>query len=120
MTLLDRLAAEVLVLDGAMGTRLQAHGLALGAAPDLWVLERPELVEAVHREYVDAGAQVVFTNTFGANRPRLRAHAAAFRSDGQTGGATWPGRLSIAGTILGTVNIQAKRAPTTVTQITAP
>jgi 5-methyltetrahydrofolate--homocysteine methyltransferase len=73
MTLLERIAAGVLVLDGAMGTRLQARGLAVGAPAELWVLRHPEEVEAVHREYVDAGAQAVFTNTFGANRPRLEA-----------------------------------------------
>jgi methionine synthase I (cobalamin-dependent) len=57
--------------DGAWGTQLQAHGLAPGQSPDLWNLTHPEKVREVPRAYVAAGAQVVLTNTFGANRLRL-------------------------------------------------
>lgn len=57
--------------DGAMGTMLQRHGLRQGEAPDLMCLTRPEAVEAVHQAYLDAGSQILCTNTFGANRRNL-------------------------------------------------
>jgi len=61
------LAGGLLIADGAWGTELQARGLALGAAPDTWNLTHPEGVEAVARAYVEAGSQVILTNTFRAN-----------------------------------------------------
>jgi methionine synthase I (cobalamin-dependent) len=65
------LAAGPVVTDGAWGTQLQARGLGIGEFPDLWNLTNPGKVEAVARAYVDAGSQVILTNTFGANRVRL-------------------------------------------------
>ncbi len=56
------------LLDGAWGTQLQARGLAIGEMPDLWNLQHPERVEEVPRAYVEAGSQIVLTNTFRANR----------------------------------------------------
>lgn len=70
------LAGEApLLLDGAMGTQLQAAGLAVGELPELLCLERPELVRDVHRAYVEAGSEVVTTNTFGANARKLAGAA---------------------------------------------
>jgi methionine synthase I (cobalamin-dependent) len=57
-----------LTTDGAWGTQLQAQGLALGAVPDTWNLTHPGRVENVARSYVEAGSQVILTNTFRANR----------------------------------------------------
>ena len=57
-----------LILDGGMGTMLQAMGLPLGGIPELWNLEAPEKITAIHKQYVDAGSDVVDTNTFGCNR----------------------------------------------------
>src|SRR5262245_39984501 len=58
--------------DGAVGTELIARGLDLEReAPEAWTLERPEALREVHRAYVEAGAEVVQTNTFGGSRPRL-------------------------------------------------
>lgn len=71
MNLDQLLGKAVLVFDGAMGTMLQNRGLPPGYCPDLWNLERPDLVTAVHREYVEAGAQVIETNTFGSTPIRL-------------------------------------------------
>ena len=66
------LAGEAFLLfDGAMGTMLQRGGLAAGELPELLCLDRPEAVTAIHVAYVEAGSQVVTTNTFGANRLRL-------------------------------------------------
>lgn len=70
--LLERLLARgPVVTDGAWGTQLQARGLAIGAFPDAWNLTQSDQVHAVARAYVEAGSQVILTNTFGANRLRL-------------------------------------------------
>ena len=57
-----------LILDGGMGTLLQERGLRAGETPEDWNVERPDDIAAIHRAYVEAGAQVIYTNTFGANR----------------------------------------------------
>lgn len=72
----DLLAAALdgdafLLFDGAMGTQLQARGLAAGELPELLCLTHPEVVTDVHAAYVAAGADVVTTNTFGANAAKL-------------------------------------------------
>ena len=73
--LIAQLIAEGPVLtDGAWGTQLQARGLAVGACPDEWNLSNPQAVEEVARAYVDAGSQVIITNTFGATRFCLARH----------------------------------------------
>ena len=59
---------HIVVLDGAMGTELQNAGLALGELPEEWNISRPDVIEGIHRAYFAAGADVVYTNTFGANR----------------------------------------------------
>jgi 5-methyltetrahydrofolate--homocysteine methyltransferase len=69
----------VLIADGAMGTSLFALGLETGASPELWNLEHPERVRAVHRSFVDAGSDLILTNSFGGNRHRLTLHGAAER-----------------------------------------
>ncbi len=63
----DWLADGLLITDGAWGTEFQALGLAPGTSPDTWNLTDPDRVEAVARSYVDAGSQVILTNTFRAN-----------------------------------------------------
>ena len=67
----ERLHREVLVLDGGMGTGLQARGLPRGYPPDLWSVERPAEVRRLHEAHVEAGADIILTNTFGASRLRL-------------------------------------------------
>lgn len=71
------LAQRPIVTDGAWGTQLQQRGLEVGACPDAWNLQHPERVEAVARAYVDAGSQIILTNTFGANRFMLAKHQLA-------------------------------------------
>ncbi len=63
-----------LLADGAMGTMLFQAGLEQGEPPDRWNLDHPERVAAVHRGYLQAGAQLLLTNTFGSNRYRLKLH----------------------------------------------
>lgn len=65
---------QPVLTDGAMGTMLFALGLAQGEAPERWNPDHPDLVQRVHQEYVDAGAQIILTNSFGANRRRLGLH----------------------------------------------
>jgi len=66
-----RLRRRPLLLDGAMGTLLYSRGIPQRQCLDELVLTRPELVSTIHREYIEAGADVIETNTFGANRFRL-------------------------------------------------
>jgi len=68
------LAKRPLLLDGAMGTALHAHGAPLDVAFDALNIKSPELVAAVHRGYIEAGADVIETNSFGANRFKLTEH----------------------------------------------
>ena len=62
---------KILLFDGAMGTMLQSRGLKLGELPERYNLTHPELVTAIHREYVEAGADVVSANTFQAHELKL-------------------------------------------------
>ena len=59
---------KILLFDGAMGTMLQRGGLELGTVPETLNVTAPEAIEAIHREYLAAGADVILANTFGANR----------------------------------------------------
>src|SRR5579859_5809355 len=68
---LERLEKRVLVCDGAMGTELYARGIPFSRSFDELNLSQPQLVKEIHLSYVKAGADVIETNTFGANRFRL-------------------------------------------------
>jgi 5-methyltetrahydrofolate--homocysteine methyltransferase len=67
------------ITDGAWGTQLQQRGLPIGSIPDAWNLLESDKVEAVARAYVEAGSEVILTNTFGANRFVLTRHELAER-----------------------------------------
>ena len=71
---LERLAEGVVVCDGAMGTMLYARGVFLNRCFDELNLSNPDLVRSVHDEYLEAGAEVIETNTFGAHRFKLGPH----------------------------------------------
>lgn len=75
--LLTRLQAGPLLADGAMGTMLHATGVPIDACFDALNLTDPDLISAVHRAYIAAGADIIETNTFGANRLRLEPHGLA-------------------------------------------
>jgi 5-methyltetrahydrofolate--homocysteine methyltransferase len=80
--LTDLLARQpIVVADGAMGTSLFALGLETGAAPEMWNLEHPDRVRTVHQSFVDAGADLILTNSFGGNRYRLSLHDAQERAE---------------------------------------
>lgn len=76
MNKLDQLLAttEAVVLDGAMGTMLFAAGLVSGGSPEEWNISHADQIRAVHRQYIDAGAQLILTNSFGGSRYRLKLH----------------------------------------------
>ena len=63
-----------LILDGAMGTQLFSRGMVPGSPPEHLNLENPEIVEAVHTEYLRVGSNIILTNTFGGTRQRLALH----------------------------------------------
>ena len=73
-SLLERLSTEILLADGAMGTMLHAHGIGFDKCFDELNLTHPSAVADVHRAYIEAGAQLIITNTFGANRFKLAKH----------------------------------------------
>ena len=74
---LDRIARTPLVFDGAMGTMIYERGVFINACYDELCLTRPELILTIHQEYVEAGADVIESNTFGANRMKLAAFGLA-------------------------------------------
>lgn len=76
----DRLASGPLLADGAIGTLLFSRGIPQRAVLDELVATRPELIGAIHREYLAAGADIIETATFGANRVRLAPHGLADRA----------------------------------------
>lgn len=71
MTINDKLKQGFIILDGAMGTVLQAKGLKLGERPEVLNVEKANLLVDIHKEYIEAGSDVIYTNTFGANRLKL-------------------------------------------------
>ena len=78
---LQKLGERILLLDGKMASLLQVRGLVSGALPEEMNLNHPEIVEAIHREFVSAGADIIVSNTFAGNRPKL----ASFGLDHQIG-----------------------------------
>jgi 5-methyltetrahydrofolate--homocysteine methyltransferase len=70
---------SVILADGATGTNYFQMGLGSGEAPELWNVDRPEAVATLHRHFVEAGADLILTNTFGCNRNRLGLHRAEHR-----------------------------------------
>ena len=69
----DRLGKELLFMDGGMGTLLQEKGLAPGELPEIWNVTHPEEIRTIHKNYIEAGSDIILTNTFGANA--LKFHA---------------------------------------------
>ena len=77
-TLLDE--GRPLLADGATGTNLFAMGLASGDSPELWNADHPDRIRALHQAFVDAGSDIILTNSFGGNRRRLALHGAEARA----------------------------------------
>lgn len=67
----ELLKRDYVILDGAMGTMLQSAGLKMGEIPELMSLSQPELLISIHLKYLEAGADIIYANTFGANEYKL-------------------------------------------------
>lgn len=67
----DLLEKEFVILDGGMGTMLQGAGMAMGEIPELLNITNPGLICDIHRQYIEAGSDIIYANTFGANRYKL-------------------------------------------------
>jgi methionine synthase I (cobalamin-dependent) len=102
--LLDTTHDRPVVADGARGSVLMANGLEFGDPPELWNLEHPEIIRRVQRAYIEAGSQVILTNTFGGNRLRLELHGREDRVD----------ELNRTAAILARVEADAADHPTVV------
>src|ERR1700674_5616830 len=72
--LIEQLRQRPVLCDGAMGTLLYARGVTYEECFDALNLTQPELIQGIHREYINAGAQIIETNTFGANRAKLETY----------------------------------------------
>jgi 5-methyltetrahydrofolate--homocysteine methyltransferase len=74
--LLEHLIAtqETILLDGAIGTYLMARGLTQGAPPEIWNRDRADVIRQMHRDYIEAGSQLILTNSFGGSSFRLKLH----------------------------------------------
>jgi len=79
MTIHDLLKKTPVLFDGGTGTEFQKRGLKIGDAPESLTLTHKDIVRQVHRDYLDAGSQVIETNTFGGNRKRLESAGLANR-----------------------------------------
>jgi len=73
-SLIERLQKSAVLCDGAMGTLLYAKGIFINRCYDELNLSQPELIRGIHHEYLQAGAEIIESNTFGANGPRLERH----------------------------------------------
>ena len=71
---------DYLLADGATGTNMMAMGLPAGQAPDLWNLDAPDKVTRLHESFLEVGSDIILTNTFGANRCRLKLDGARSRT----------------------------------------
>ncbi len=68
------LRKRVVLLDGAMGTELQKSCMPQGTCPETWALNNPKILKQIHNEYKNAGSDIIYTATFGANRLKLKEH----------------------------------------------
>lgn len=78
--IIDTIRCKRLYFDGGTGTVLQSMGLEGGKAPEIWNIECPEKIENLHRSYIEAGADIIKTNTFGVNRKKYTNYEQLIRA----------------------------------------
>ena len=71
MNIKELIKSDFVILDGAMGTMLQQKGMEVGTVPETLNILKPEWIVDIHRQYIEAGSQIVYANTFGANRLKM-------------------------------------------------
>lgn len=94
-SLLQKMKNQVIVMDGAMGSYLLSQGFSLDTPLELLNVTRPEVIQKIHQEYQEAGAEILFTNTFGASRNRLSSFADQIKEINQKG--VWLARQAAKG-----------------------
>lgn len=72
MDIRDKLKSDILIFDGAMGTMIQNKGLKLGELPEILNITSPETIVEIHKSYINAGSNIITTNTFGVNEIKLK------------------------------------------------
>ena len=82
---IGRFGKSVVIVDGGMGTLLQANGLMGGELPELWNLTHPEVLLKIQSDYVNAGCDILTANMFGANRLKLEKTGHTVQEVGLTG-----------------------------------
>jgi len=73
-TIINAIEKGIVLLDGGMGTELIASGFSQGACPESWNVEKPDVVQKIHKSYFDAGSDAVLTNSFGGSKIKLEAY----------------------------------------------
>ena len=71
----ELLKKDYVILDGGMGTMLQAAGMKMGETPEMLNITQPELLISIHEKYLNAGSDIIYANTFGGNRYKLEEWA---------------------------------------------
>ena len=71
MNIFEELKKRILILDGGMGTMIQKSGADTSVLPEVLSVTDPETIISIHRQYVEAGSDIIYANTFGANRYKL-------------------------------------------------
>lgn len=94
LDLAQEITKRILILDGAMGTMLQQRGMKPGECPEAFGMMHPEVLEEIHRAYVEAGSNIIQTNTFGANRFKLSEYGLAAEVAGINANAVQAARLA--------------------------
>ena len=72
MDIIEEIRKRKVFFDGGMGSLLQARGLKPGELPETWNILHPEILTEIHKEYLQAGCDIITTNTFGANRLKYK------------------------------------------------
>ena len=80
MTVKELFLKDYIILDGGMGTMLQAKGMETGTIPETLNILKPDWIIDVHRQYIEAGSNIIYANTFGASA-RYRSDRSASRAD---------------------------------------